>query len=119
MAQQSVAVGTDISAAPGSALYTGAEKGTWTAGPVTVSTYRSLTVGGAETAWEARCTFTFTGTGPSPSEAPVPGSSDVTLTATAKKLLGGGNYVLVDGDRAQDEYGNTLSVSATGKLRTT
>jgi len=119
MAQQSVAVAADISVSPGVVLCLGAAKGAWKAGPVTVSTYRSLTVGGAETAWEARCTFTFTGTGPSPSEAEVTDSSDVTLTATAKKLLGGGNYVLVDGDRAQDEYGNTLSVSATGKLRTT
>lgn len=118
MAQQPVAVSADISAAPGSALYTGAAKGTWTAGPVTVSTYRKLTIGGAETAWEARCTFTFAGFGPTPAENPVSGSSNVTLTATAKKLQGGGNHVLVNGDRAQDGYGNTLSVSASGKLRT-
>lgn len=118
MAQKPVAVAADISVSPGFGLYPGAAKGKWKAGPVTISTYPKLTVAGAETAWEARCTFTFDGNAPPTAETPINGTSDVTLTATAKKFAGSGKYALVDGDRVQDEYGNTLSVNAAGKLRT-
>lgn len=118
MAVKRVAVAADVSATPGSTPFDGAASGTWTAGAISVSTYAKLTLAEAETAWKAQCTFSFSGTTPAPASSPITGSSPVTLTATTKKLQGGATHVLVDGDQEQDRFGNKLSVSASGKLRT-
>lgn len=117
MALKPVAVTSDVAATAGTGLYTGAAKGTWMPGPVTVSTYAKLTIGGAAAAWQAKSTFAFAGFGPTPAETPISGTSTVTLSASTKKLQGRASHVLVNGDEKSDSYGNKVKVSASGKLR--
>ena len=108
----------DVTATPGSIFFTGASSGTWTAGPVTVTTYPTLRAGGAQVAFQASCTFQFIGkTG----QTPVTGSETVTLTAAGSaKLQKGLNGVLLDGDNAEGPgaFGNKLTASSTRTLRT-
>jgi hypothetical protein len=118
MAGKSVAKAGDIKATAGTTMFSPAVSGKWTAGPVTVTTYSKLKTGGSPVAHKAECTFSFTGTGPSPASAPVSGTSKVTLTAKTTRLQKGKSNVIVDGDSAQDSYGNKLETSASGKLKT-
>jgi hypothetical protein len=115
MAQKPVAVASDVSATAGTGLVDGADSGTWTPGPVQCQSHAKLQIGGAETVWQATCNYVFSGL--SSSGVGVPGASSVTLTASATKLQGGGSNVLRDGDENSDEFGNKLSVSASGKLQ--
>jgi hypothetical protein len=117
MAQKRVAVEGDVQATPGTAPFTGAATGTWTAGAIVASAYPKLTVGGVATVWKAECTFSFNGNAPAPASTTITGTNKVTLTATAKKLQGGGNNVLVHDDQNSDQYGNKLQVAASGALR--
>src|SRR5688500_13021295 len=73
-----VAVQGDVIATPGTGLPTGADSGTWTAGPVNYQTYAKLKAGG-NVANQSSCTFTFAGVNSSGS--PVSSSSTVTLSA--------------------------------------
>jgi hypothetical protein len=116
MAAKPVAVEGDVSATVGTAPFTGAEAGTWTAGSVSLTSHANLKVGGKKAVWKATCTFSFTGQ--SSSGATVNGSETVTLTATTKLLDKSQSSVLVDGDQAQGNYGNKLTASATGALKT-
>jgi hypothetical protein len=93
--------------------------GTWASGPIRYQTYAYLKVGGTPAIYEASCTFTWNGMlKADPSKAHSPEYSTVTLTATTKLTQKGSKKVLVDGDSAQDEYGNKLQVSAAGVLKT-
>jgi hypothetical protein len=114
MAVNSVAGDGDVSATAGTALFTGADKGTWKAGAVQLTTYAKLEAGGKPVVHKAECTFSFEGTA---GTATVKGASDVTLTRPGRPLQKGQQSVLVDGDSATDEFGNKLSVSSTRRLR--
>ena len=62
MATKAVAARGDVSAKAGTTPSSKADSGTWTAGPVSVTTFDDLTVGGDPVVVEAECTFTFSGT---------------------------------------------------------
>ena len=115
MALKSVAVQGDASASAGSAMYTGATSGSWTAGPVTETKYDVLTSGGKKVIYKAECSFSFVGENSGGSA--VTGESSVTLEASGTGLQGGSTFVLVDGESANDSYGNTVSVSASAILQ--
>lgn len=116
MTAKSVAVEDEVIATPGTAPFTGAESGTWTAGPVSYRSYGSLTVGGINVIYEASCTFNFSGA--SSSGAAVIGSETVTLTAGSTLLQKNESGVLVNGDSATGTYGNELKVQSSGPLKT-
>ncbi len=116
-----VAVKGDVSATAGTSPYTGAQSGTWTAGPVSETSYANLKAGGKEVIWKAECTFSFSGA--NSSGATVTGTEKVTLTATTKLLKKAEHSVLVDGDSktggdTPPTFDNKLSVSASGSLHT-
>ncbi|MBD1903809.1 hypothetical protein NDI44_22505 [Trichocoleus sp. DQ-A3] len=119
---KSVAVEGDVQATPGTTPFPPADKGSWTAGKVTVYPYEKLKVGEKKVIYKAQCTFTFTGTqtipGTPPSQKDVSGTETVTLEAKLTKLQGAQSKVLVNGDNAQGTYGNQLKVTATNKLFT-
>lgn len=115
MALKPVAVEGDVSATAGTTLFSGAQSGTWTAGPIQLSSWSKLKVGGTATIWKAICLFSFSGL--NGSGATVVGTSTVTLTADSTKLQGASNNVLRDGDSETDSYGNKLEARAPGKLR--
>jgi hypothetical protein len=120
MPPKPVAVEGDVSATAGNQMFTGADSGTWTAGPVSVTSYDNLKVGGRKVVWKATCTFSFSGKA---GNTGVTGAETVTLTATTKLLNKGQNKVLVDGDSktggdAAPTFDNKLSVSASGLLKT-
>lgn len=120
MSAKGVAVEGDVSADPGTSLYTGADSGTWTAGAINVETYSHLTLMQTKKViHKASCTFSFSGTGPTPSKPPITGSEKVELVAQTTLLMGGTTFVLVDGDTKTGTYGNKLTVtSSTSKLKT-
>jgi hypothetical protein len=108
-----VAVDGEATATPSATPATGADSGKWTAGEITYTSYPKLKVGGTKVIWKASCTFSFDGkSGNTPKKA----SETVTLTATAKKLNKSQNAVLVSGDTKTGPEGNTISVTAAGKL---
>jgi hypothetical protein len=115
VAADPVACRGDVSARAGTTPSTKADSGTWTAGPVTLTTFDGVEVGGDPVVTEAECTFSFAGT---KGNSAVADSSTVTLSASEHPLLGSQDSVLVDGDEEQDEYGNTVSVSSSRALRT-
>ncbi len=129
MAGKSVATKADVKTTPSTQTpYPPADPlpagGAWTAGPVTVTSYAKLTIGGQPAISEAKCTFSFTGTqtipGPPVVKKPVSGTDDVTLSAAAlgtTKVQGGEQQVLRDGDQSNTSpYGNVISISASEKL---
>jgi hypothetical protein len=116
MAAKPVAGDGDVSATAGTTLLTGADKGTWTAGPVQLKTYAKLEAGGKPVVHEAECTFSFSGTA---GNAPKNGTSKVTLTKPGRPLQKGQQSVLVDGDSATDSFGNKLAVTSTRRLQCT
>lgn len=88
---------------------------TWTITPpgVVETPYAFLTVGGKAVLSGAKCDFT----GKAPNGATTP--SSVTLPkpgAPATTLQHGASNVLRNGDSNRDQYGNTLTVTATGIL---
>ena len=103
----------DVSATVGKKPFTGADKGTWTAGRVQLTTYAKLKAGGKAVVHKAECTFSFSGTA---GNTTVSGSSTVTLTKTGRPLQKGQQSVLVDGDSATDDFGNKLTASSTRRL---
>jgi hypothetical protein len=113
---QNVACQADVSAAPGMTLFTGAQSGAWTAGPITVTPHPRLQVGGVPAVSGAACTFTFTGV--NGANAPVTGEETVTLAASATKLRDSAAGLLLTGDHANGVFGNTLQVASARKLRT-
>jgi hypothetical protein len=115
VATKAVAARGDVSAEAGTTPSSKADSGTWTAGPVSVTTFDDLTVGGDPVVVEAECTFTFSGT---KGNSAVADSATVTLTAADHPLLGTQDSVLVHGDEESDTYGNKVSVSSTRDLRT-
>jgi hypothetical protein len=116
MAGNSVARTGDVIATPGTTLFTGANAGSWTAGPISVQTYSKLTIGGQLVIHGASCTFSFTGTtGPG---APITGIETVTLPAGVTVLQKGQSGVLVQGDSATGAFGNKLEVQTANKLTT-
>jgi hypothetical protein len=115
-----VAVKGDVSATAGTSPYTGAQSGTWTAGPITETSYANLKSGSKEVIWKAECTFSFSGA--NSSGATVTGTEKVTLTAKTTLLKKGEHNVLVDGDSktggdTPPSFDNKLSVSAGGTLK--
>lgn len=119
MSLKPVAVKGDASASTGSGLYGAAREGSWSAGAVTETTYAQLTSGGIEVIHQAECTFSFIGGSDPPNglTTDVNGTSTVTLTASGTVAQGGLSHVLRDGDLEQDDYGNTVSVSASAAFR--
>jgi hypothetical protein len=118
MAGKSAGTAADVKATAGTKMFDPADVGTWTAGTVQVTSYAKLTAGGEQLIHSAKCTFSFSGTSPAPAKAAVTGTSEVTLTATAKRLQKGPSNVLVDANEEKDSYGNALTVSASGKIKT-
>jgi hypothetical protein len=116
---KSVAAKDDVSATPGTAPFTGADQGTWTAGEINAPGHPEFQVGGAAAISEASCVFSFQGTN-SGTGAVVPGQETVTLTSGTTKLHIGQVTVLVDGDEASGNggFGNKLTVASTRKLAT-
>jgi hypothetical protein len=113
---ESVAVEADVKATVGAKNFSDNATGTWSAGTVTHKTYPKLKVGAKAVIYESSCTFSYSGADNS-SGATVTGSSTVTLTATNKLTQKRANFVLVNGDSANDSFGNTLKVEATGFLK--
>jgi hypothetical protein len=111
---KSLACQADVSATPGTAPFTGAASGTWTAGEITVTPHPRLQVGETPVISGAACTFAFVSTDGSG----VTGSQTVTLSAGATKLRDGPATLLVNGDQATDAFGNTLHVASARKLAT-
>jgi hypothetical protein len=109
MAAKPVACVGDASATAGTTPSTKADSGTWTAGPVSVTTDPHLTVGGLAVLAQASCTFSFSGT---KGMNPVTDSSTVTLSPSSTVLTYNGGALLRDQDSAQDTYNNTVSVSS-------
>jgi len=62
MAAKNVAVEGDVQATAGTTPYPPADKGTWTAGTITYSSYNKLKVAVKPIIYQAECTFTFDGT---------------------------------------------------------
>ncbi|MGW0411248.1 hypothetical protein ACWDZX_08115 [Streptomyces collinus] len=114
MAGRAVVARGGVSAMAGAAPLKGADSGTWSAGTVAETPSSRVTVGGSPVLHQASCSFTFTGKA---GQTVVGGASTVTLTATAGGLLADGKGVLLDGDSAQDEYGNTLTAGSSAALR--
>lgn len=120
MPAKPVAVQGEVSATVGKKMFTGADSGIWTAGPITVSSYDNLKSAGKKVIWRAECTFTFAGKAGTSS---ITGTEKVTLSASAKLLGKHQHSVLVDGDaktggNSPPTFDNTLSVSAAGLLKT-
>jgi hypothetical protein len=107
----------DVSATPGTAPYTGATSGAWTAGTISDTPYDKIVSGGKKAISEAQCTFSFSGVNDG-SGATVTGSETVTLSAKQTKLQKGAAGVIVDGDSATGTYGNKLTASGGPKLGT-
>ena len=116
MAGNSVAVTGEVVATPGTTPFTGANAGSWAAGPISVQTYSKVTIGGQPVMHRASCTFSFTGT--TSNGAPVSGSEVVTLTAGTTVLQKGQSGVLVQGNSATGTFGNKLAVQTASKLTT-
>lgn len=118
MALKPVAVEGDASASGGDQMYQPADEGEWTPGPVVLTSYDKLTVGGTKVIHKAECEFTFDGMNNKPNTpVAVSGTSSVTLEADGTVLMGGSTMVLVDGDSNEDSYGNEISISASGILQ--
>ncbi|MFJ8675629.1 hypothetical protein [Streptomyces sp. NPDC093589] len=113
MAGRPVAVQGEVSATAGQKPFEGADSGNWKAGAAAETASGTLSLDGAFVLHGASCTFTFNG---KVGQSPVAGSSTVELKPTTDKLLADGTGVLLDGDAAQDTYGNTLKASASGRL---
>ncbi|NEW69887.1 hypothetical protein [Streptomyces rhizosphaericus] len=110
------AAGTgDVTATPGTTPFTGADKGTWTAGEVVETASDKMKAAGAFLIHRATCDFTFSGT--APNGAAVSGKSTVALSATASRLRVGGERLLLNGDEAHDTFGNALKAVSTRPLR--
>jgi hypothetical protein len=88
-----------------------ADTGKWTAGEVGETTDPKLSAGGAAVLHQATCTFSFTGSKGSSPPVTITDSATVTLSPQQTTLQGGQTAVLLDGDSAQDSFGNTLKVS--------
>jgi len=120
MAGKSVAIESDATATAGTMPYTGAASGTWLAGPISVVSYATVTIGGQPAISSAKCTFSFSGLAAN-GTTPVAGSEDVTLSAAAlgtTKLQGTEQQVLRDGDQSSKSlFSNIISVSASHKLK--
>jgi hypothetical protein len=121
-----VAVDGEVQATPGSVLSTKtaagsgstSPAGTWSAGPITYTSYAKFKVGGEVVIWKASCKFSFSGT--NTSGVTVTDDETVTLTATSKLTNKGQHHVLVHGDtETSPMYQNQLQVSAAGKYKTT
>lgn len=115
MALKPVAKDGDVKATKGSKLLDGAASGTWAAGAVSTTPYPFLTIDGFAVIHEAKCTFTFTGL--TSASVSISGTSDVKLTAASTTLQEGSTFVLRDGDKKEDGFGNTLTAQATKHLR--
>ncbi len=109
MAVKPLARAGDVSATAGTVFYTGADSGSWAAGPVTETPAAGFTSDGSSVVTQASCVFTFTGKA---GTTPKPGSSTVTLSAGDRALTVGGAAPLVDGDSTSDAFGNTVRVSS-------
>jgi hypothetical protein len=113
---ESVATEGDVTATPGTSMFTGADSGRWTAGAITYTSYAKLKVGGGQVIHKAECTFRFSGA--SSSGAAVTGQETVTLTAGSPLLQKGASSVLVHGDSKTGTYGNKLEAASSEKLKT-
>jgi hypothetical protein len=113
-----VAVQGEIKATAGTTPFPPADTGSWTPGPVVEVTHQKLGVKGKLAVLEASCIFTFSGS-VSSTGAPVVGVEVVQLKPPAPTiLLKSGTFVLLDGDKMQGTYGNTLEAAAAGHLTT-
>jgi hypothetical protein len=120
-----VATASEVSAIPSSGASDKAgNTGAWTAGPspLSVITASKLNIQGGAVALAASQTFTFSGVNGSGTAVTYP--SPVILNASQTKLRSGGQFVLVDGDAADDTSAalatpvNEIRVSSSRKLRT-
>ena len=105
----------EVTATAGTTPFTGADNGTWTAGPVSYTAYAKLKRGGTGVIHRASCLFSFSGA--NSSGTAVAGTSTVTLTAGTTKLQKGVSNVLQNNDEASDSYGNKLKASSSEKLK--
>ena len=117
MATTPVAVEGDVLAQPGTTPAPGAASGVWTPGQVNYTSYAFLTVNGVAVIYEASCTFSFSGTSPPPASSAVTDSSDVKLSAGGTVLMASQNNVLLNGDSANDDFGNKLEVVTGNHLK--
>lgn len=115
MAGKRAAVAGDVAATAGSGLPDAAGGGTWTAGTPSVTTASRARIAGRPVALAAECTFAFLGKAKGDPASPVTDRSTVKLDPPPT-LLRAGAPILRDGDTAQDRFGNTLAVTATGAL---
>jgi hypothetical protein len=114
---KAVAVQGEIKATAGTTPFPPADTGSWAPGPVVEVTHPKLGVKGKPVVLEASCTFSFTGA-VSSTGAPVSGVEVVMLKPKTTIVLKSGTFVLVDGDKMQGAYGNTLEATAAGHLTT-
>ena len=116
MALKALAVLGDTSATPGGSAGPEGSVGVWTPGAVSESSYTQMTNHGPDVIHKAECTFRYVGAKSNPGDTTA--ESTVTLSASATVLRVDGGGVLLDGDTAQDSWGNTLSVSASAPAQT-
>ena len=113
-----VARAGDVSATPGTTPVTGST-GTWTKqGEVNETKKTTFTSDGSAVVVKATCTFSYSGNTTSTPSSPVTDSSTVTLNPQSRKLTVGGDSPLVDGESAEDSYGNKLSVASSAAWST-
>lgn len=115
MATKPVAREGDVTAKVGTTPYTGATSGTWSSGSLTLTTAPLASSDGKVVVVKAESSFTFSGAN---SSTAVTGSSSVVLSPGQLLLSIDGTAPLVDGDSAQDAFGNTVSVSSSATLHT-
>jgi hypothetical protein len=115
MAGAAVARAADISTTAGSTPYEGAPSRTWTAGTPQLTTSGVLSSDGHPVVVAVSCAFSFSGTN---GQTSVTGSSTVTLQPGSRALRAAGVCPLVDGDSAEDSFGNTVSVASDAALVT-
>jgi hypothetical protein len=115
MTGAAVARPADLSTAAGSAPYEGATSGTWTPGTPQLTTSEVLSSDGNPVVVRVSCSFSFSGTN---GQTSVTGTSTVTLEPGSRALRAAGVCPLVDGDSAQDSFGNSVSVVSDAVLMT-
>lgn len=119
MAAKSIAVEADVSTslAQGTSPFTGFDPGgTWAQVSLVVQTRPEVTVGGAATAWKATASFAYTGSVSGAAPTTSPPTPPLVLSGSSTALTVAGQPLLRDGDRAEDSYGNKITVSASGPL---
>jgi hypothetical protein len=112
MTTKPVAREGDVSATVGSTKPLGVADGTWQKGQVSLTTKATVKSDEKAIVVGASCTFTMPDAKAQNGSAVTVQPSTVTLIPGSAKLNIGGSAPLLDGDSAEDMYGNKVSVTS-------